>query len=185
MCTFIEDYANFEIVVLDDNSTDNTAAIVAAMQENTSRLRLIHGEPLPSGWAGKPFACQQLAHQAAGSWLLFVDADTVHEPFMLKSVISMALHEKVSPTEDSNATNVFYFIELVSYMVSQQYQETLADPGYRAIYALSKGRVLEGGRTYRSQDEDNRRCLVWGGDQKGRRTVYSGRLVNGYVDGHV
>ena len=91
-----QDYANFEIVVLDDNSTDNTAAIVAAMQENTSHLRLIHGEPLPSGWAGKPFACQQLAHQAAGSWLLFVDADTVHKPFMLRSVMSMALHEKVS-----------------------------------------------------------------------------------------
>ena len=70
-------------------------------------------------------------------------------------------------------------------MVSQQDQETLADPGYRAIYALSKIRVLEGGRTCLSQDEDNRRCLVWGGDKKGRWTVYSGRSVNGYVDGYV
>ena len=44
-----QDYANFEIIVLDDNSTDNTSAIVAAMQENTSNLRLIHGRPLPDG----------------------------------------------------------------------------------------------------------------------------------------
>ena len=91
-----QDYANFEIIVLDDNSTDNTASIVAAMQGTTSHLRLIHGEQLPSGWAGKPFACQQLAAEAAGSWLLFVDADTVHEPIMLKSVMAMALKERLS-----------------------------------------------------------------------------------------
>jgi chlorobactene glucosyltransferase len=65
------------IIVLDDNLTDNTAAIVSHMQEKDTRIQLIHGKPLPDGWAGKPFACQQLARQATGSWLLFSDAVNV------------------------------------------------------------------------------------------------------------
>ncbi|MFW6126014.1 MAG: glycosyltransferase, partial [Chloroflexota bacterium] len=55
---------------------------------------LIRGEALPGGWAGKPFACQQLAKVARGSWLLFVDADTVHAPNMLRDVLAMALKLK-------------------------------------------------------------------------------------------
>lgn len=86
-----QDYANFEVVVLDDNSSDGTAAVVKRVADSDSRVSLIVGEPLPDGWAGKPFACHQLAKKARGSWLLFVDADTVHEPNMLRSVLALAL----------------------------------------------------------------------------------------------
>jgi chlorobactene glucosyltransferase len=91
-----QDYPDYEVVVLDDNSTDNTAAIVASLQETDPRLRLIHGQPLTPGWAGKPFACHQLATEARGSWLLFIDADTDHKPYMLRSVIALAVREKLS-----------------------------------------------------------------------------------------
>jgi len=91
-----QDYPGYEIIVLDDNSTDATASIVSHMQENGARVQLIRGKPLPEGWAGKPHACLQLAQQARGSWLLFIDADTVHQPYMLRSVISIAVEEKVS-----------------------------------------------------------------------------------------
>ena len=86
-----QDYPNFEILVLDDSSTDGTADIVARIASEDSRVRLLRGQPLPPGWAGKTFACHQLAQEARGSWLLFTDADTVHAPAMLRRVMGVAL----------------------------------------------------------------------------------------------
>jgi chlorobactene glucosyltransferase len=86
-----QDYSNLEILVLDDSSTDDTAAIVERVAAEDSRVRLLRGQPLVSGWAGKPYACHQLAREARGSWLLFTDADTVHAPSTLRHVLSAAL----------------------------------------------------------------------------------------------
>jgi chlorobactene glucosyltransferase len=91
-----QDYPNFEILVLDDNSTDNTAGIVNEMASKDNRIQLFYGEPLPDDWAGKPFACYQLAQKAKGLWLLFVDADTIHAPHMLRSVLALAMEQKTS-----------------------------------------------------------------------------------------
>jgi chlorobactene glucosyltransferase len=86
-----QNYGNFEIIVLDDNSTDATAAIVRRMTEEDDRLHLLHGEPLPQGWAGKPHACYQAALAARGKWLLFLDADTIVSPDMLTAIIPVAV----------------------------------------------------------------------------------------------
>ena len=86
-----QDYPNFEIIVLDDSSTDKTAEIVARIAAEEPRLKLLRGQPLPQGWAGKPFACYQLAQEARGSWLLFTDADTVNAPSTLSTVLDVAL----------------------------------------------------------------------------------------------
>ena len=91
-----QDYPNFEILVLDDNSSDNTTAIVRRIAAEDDRIQLFSGQPLRQGWAGKPFACYQLAKKARGSWLLFVDADTTHAPHMLRSVLALALELKPS-----------------------------------------------------------------------------------------
>jgi chlorobactene glucosyltransferase len=91
-----QDYPNFEVLVLDDNSLDNTAGIVGRIAAADSRIQLIKGKPLPEGWAGKPFACYQLAQKAKGSWLLFVDADTLHAPQMLRSILALAIELKPS-----------------------------------------------------------------------------------------
>jgi chlorobactene glucosyltransferase len=66
------------------------------MAAKDDRIRLIKGELLPEGWAGKPFACYQLAEKAKGSWLLFLDADTTHAPHMLRSTLALALELKPS-----------------------------------------------------------------------------------------
>jgi len=89
-----QDYPNFEVLVMDDHSSDSTAAIVRRMAAEDSRIRLFHSEPLPEGWAGKPFACYQLAQRAKGSWFLFVDADTIHAPHMLRGVLPIAIESK-------------------------------------------------------------------------------------------
>lgn len=91
-----QDYPNFEILVLDDNSTDRTAEIVSQMAASDNRIKLIKGEKLPDDWAGKPFACHQLAERANGSWFLFVDADTRHAPYMIRSLLAMAIETKAS-----------------------------------------------------------------------------------------
>jgi len=74
-----QDYPVTEILVLDDNSTDETAAVVESIASEDDRVRLISGSPLPQGWMGKNYACHQLAELATGSWLLFTDADTDHK----------------------------------------------------------------------------------------------------------
>lgn len=65
----------FEVLVLDDQSSDDTAAIVAACAARDPRVRLLRGAPLPAGWCGKQHACAQLAVAARGRELLFIDAD--------------------------------------------------------------------------------------------------------------
>lgn len=64
-----------EVIVLDDDSSDDTATIVQAMARRDPRVRLLRGTALPDGWMGKVHACWRLAEAASGQWLLFVDAD--------------------------------------------------------------------------------------------------------------
>ena len=73
-------YSNYEIVVLDDQSTDGTGEVLADYARRCAgKVRAIEGEPLPgTGWRGKPHAMQQLSRHARGDFLLFTDADTVH-----------------------------------------------------------------------------------------------------------
>ncbi len=73
-------YANYEIVVLDDQSADSTWEIIDGYARRYPNLvRAVRGEPLPaSGWSGKTHAMQQLAREARGDYLMFTDADTVH-----------------------------------------------------------------------------------------------------------
>ncbi len=65
----------FEIVVLDDHSTDRTAAIVGEFTQRDARVRLETAPPLPAGWCGKQHACHALAKLARHPLLVFMDAD--------------------------------------------------------------------------------------------------------------
>jgi len=75
----VQDYVDYEVIVVDDDSNDATAAIVAAHAARDSRVRLVCGEPLPEGWLGKPHAISQGVAAARGEVLIFTDADTVHQ----------------------------------------------------------------------------------------------------------
>jgi chlorobactene glucosyltransferase len=76
----MQDYSNLEILVLDDDSTDQTAAIVREFSAQDSRIKLIAGAPLPAGWLGKNWACHQLAERAQGEIFIFTDADNRYTP---------------------------------------------------------------------------------------------------------
>jgi chlorobactene glucosyltransferase len=73
-------YKNYEILVLNDNSTDRTGEILERIAAEDPRVKVINGKPLPVDWFGKPYALYQLTNEAKGDLLLFTDADTVHYP---------------------------------------------------------------------------------------------------------
>ncbi len=73
-------HPNAETIVVDDRSEDATRAILERLAGEYPALRVVAGEPLPEGWVGKPWALVQGFAAARGSWILFTDADTTHEP---------------------------------------------------------------------------------------------------------
>ncbi len=87
-----QDYPDYEILVLDDRSTDRTMPLLRSYARQDKRLRVFAGKELPVGWLGKPWACHQLSAKAKGDWLLFTDADTWHDPDMLKRSVHFALN---------------------------------------------------------------------------------------------
>jgi chlorobactene glucosyltransferase len=92
--TLAQDYPNFEVIVLDDRSTDATPAILADIAAHDPRLRPISGSDLPKGWAGKPHALFRASAAARGQWLCFVDADTFLSPATLSSCYAKAIETK-------------------------------------------------------------------------------------------
>ncbi|OWK38304.1 Glycosyl transferase, family 2 [Fimbriiglobus ruber] len=74
---------HLEVIVLDDHSTDGTAAVVAELAKKDSRVRLEHAPVLPPGWCGKQFACATLAGHARYPILTFLDADVRLTPHAL------------------------------------------------------------------------------------------------------
>lgn len=87
-----QDYPNYEIIVLDDRSEDDTWEILQRWERTHPRVRALRGSPLPNDWVGKCFACHQLSLYAHGELLLFTDADTVHAPTALSSAVA-TLHD--------------------------------------------------------------------------------------------
>lgn len=76
-------YPRFELIVVDDHSTDGTGALARAAGAGDDRLTVIDPPPLPGGWFGKQWACHAGAQHASGQVMLFTDADTRHEPELL------------------------------------------------------------------------------------------------------
>lgn len=87
-------YHPFELIVVDDRSSDDTRAVVESLAH--PRLRLIHGAELPAGWYGKPWACYQGYRAAKGEILLFTDADTRHAPDLLPRAVGALFQEEAA-----------------------------------------------------------------------------------------
>jgi len=119
-------YARCDILVVDDASSDGTTS---AAEEHGARVICIDG---PSrGWKGKPFACWTGAQQAAGEWLLFTDADTVHQPDSLERVMRFALERKVQAVSIFLQQRCVTFWERV--LLPYAYQQYFVSVPYKRV----------------------------------------------------
>jgi len=117
-----QDYPDFEVLVMDDASRDGTRRILAALAEETDRLQVLVGRPLPSGWLGKHWACHQLAQAVDGPLLLFTDADTRHHPNTLRDAVAALLAEEadlltVLPRQDVVSWSERLMVPILSWSV--------------------------------------------------------------------
>lgn len=96
LCSVLQqDYPELEIILIDDRSTDGTAAIVDRMAAGDPRIVALHVELLPVGWLGKVHALALGAAKASGSWLLFTDADVHFAPGTLRRAMAHAAHHAI------------------------------------------------------------------------------------------
>lgn len=85
----------YSVIVVDDNSHDNTAAIVKRIKANYPNVRLIEKTELPQGWTGKNHACWIGAQAAKAEWYCFIDADTTASPELLKTAIAFSIAKQI------------------------------------------------------------------------------------------
>jgi glycosyltransferase involved in cell wall biosynthesis len=88
------DYPNYDLFVVNDRSNDRTGEILAELQREHPRLKVVTIEQLPNGWLGKCNAMHVGAMASGGEWILFTDADVSFESDTLKRALGYALREQ-------------------------------------------------------------------------------------------
>jgi len=136
-----------EVLVLDDASTDRTAALAQMVADRDPRVRVLHGAGPPRGWLGKPAACQQLADQATGTVLVFVDADVRLEPLAVAATVAVLRANEldlVSPYPRQIAVSALE--RLVQPLLQWSWSSTLplriAERSTRASLSAANGQLL-------------------------------------------
>ena len=137
-------YPSFTVTVLDDGSTDRTSSIARTFSDADDRFSVMSGQPLPEDWAGKPWACQQLAGQADGDLLLFVDADTWFTPDVLSRTAGLMSRKQPG------------LFSVMPKQVAESFGERLVLPG---LYML----FLCGSRLWNLEDPDHQEMAAANG----------------------
>jgi cellulose synthase/poly-beta-1,6-N-acetylglucosamine synthase-like glycosyltransferase len=83
------DYPRLEILLLDDRSTDGTAAVAEEIGRGSGTVRVLRGTEPPRGWVGKNWACHQLSEAGTGGVLVFCDADVEAAPAAIRRTIAL------------------------------------------------------------------------------------------------
>jgi len=148
------DYGDYEIIAVNDRSTDATGEIMDRIAANSnSKLRVLHITQLPSGWLGKPHAMWMAAQQASGDWLLFTDADVIFHPEALRRAVAYA--ESVSTDH----------LTLIPDM-------EMRNPGERMMLALFSTFFILQYRPWKAADPASREYMGGGVFNMIRRSVY-------------
>ncbi|MEL6795970.1 MAG: glycosyltransferase family 2 protein [Planctomycetota bacterium] len=119
-------YANCEVLVYDDQSTDATPEILARIASQDDRLKLVETVPLPSGWAGKQHACWRMSQAAQGEWMLFTDADVRFSTDMLERTLAHA--QKLKSEGDSSSGSGVGLLSTFPRQITKSFGEVLLVP---------------------------------------------------------
>lgn len=174
------DYSNYEIIAVDDRSTDHTGLIMdevavsesrcgantrvrtpaaSALQTDAdksiraTRLKVIHISELPSGWLGKTHAMWTAGEKATGDWLLFTDADVLFKPDSLRRAVAYA--------EAEGADHLVLFPRMI-----------MKRPSERMMIAFFQALFVFGHRPWKVADPKARDHMGVGAFNLVRRTVY-------------
>lgn len=169
------EYSNYEIIAVNDRSTDRTGQIMNEVAGSTSnsryspasdpaqlqlnptsargRLKVIHVAELPSGWLGKTHAMWTAGLEATGDWLLFTDADVLFKPDALRRAVAYA--------EAENADHVVLFPRMI-----------MKRPGEKMMIAFFQALFVFGHRPWKVADPTARDHMGVGAFNMVRRSVY-------------
>ncbi len=176
------DYENYEIIAVDDRSTDRTGEIMDRLEQEwgdkkwgappfdklragflagvarsgrrmTPSFRVIHHRELPSGWLGKTHAMWTAANEAAGDWLLFTDADVLFKPDSLRRALAYA--------EAEPADHVVLFPRMI-----------MKQPGEYMMIAFFQTMFMFGHRPWKVADPSTDDHMGVGAFNLVRRRVY-------------
>lgn len=108
------DYPNYEVIAVNDRSTDDTRNILDAAAREHPNLKVVHIESLPAGWLGKPHALQQAHQHSTGDWLVFTDADVYFAPDVLRRAIAVTLENHWDHLTLLGRAEMFRFFEKIT-----------------------------------------------------------------------
>jgi chlorobactene glucosyltransferase len=90
-----QDYPNFEIIAINDSSSDETGDIILTYSKKYDKIVVVNAGPKPNGWVGKSWACYQGYRKATGDLLLFTDADTRHSSSLMSLAVGHLLQQNL------------------------------------------------------------------------------------------
>ena len=152
---FTLDYDNFEVIAVDDRSTDQTGAIMEKITAAAplGRLKVIHITELPAGWMGKPHAMWSAGNLATGDWLLFTDADVLFKPDSVRRALTYA--------ESESADHLVLFPRMI-----------MKRPGEKMMIAFFQTLFVFGHRPWKVADPKTKDHIGVGAFNLVRRKVY-------------
>jgi len=141
------EYSELEIIVYDDHSTDNTQSIIDHWAAKQAPIRIMNGKELPQGWLGKNYACHQLAQQAKGDILLFLDADvSVDKDIIKRSISHFEEHElqllSVFPKQIFKSLGEKVSVPLLNYILLSLLPLFLIRKSRSVIFSAANGQFM-------------------------------------------
>ncbi|HTC47268.1 MAG TPA: glycosyltransferase family 2 protein [Candidatus Aquilonibacter sp.] len=148
------DYDNYEVIAVNDRSTDRTGEIMEEVQKSSySKLKVIHHQDLPAGWLGKTHAMWTATNAATGDWLLFTDADVLFKPDSVRRAVTYA--------EAEQADHVVLFPQMI-----------MKQPGEYMMIAFFQTMFVFGHRPWKVADPKTKDHIGVGAFNLVRRSVY-------------